>query len=59
MLQLLFSVSEAKQKVFQWKAPTAPGSSTDALFVFVLIAAQHMLVTVLCRVQLKWELALL
>lgn len=35
-----FSFSGAKQRVFQWKAPTAPGSSTDALFVCVLIAAQ-------------------
>lgn len=40
MLKLLFSFSRAKQRVFQWKAPTAPGSSTDGLFVFVLIAAQ-------------------
>lgn len=31
---------KAKQRVFQWKAPTAPGRSTDALFVCVLIAAQ-------------------
>lgn len=40
MLKLLFSFSQAKQRVFQWKAPTAPGNSTDALFVCVLIAAQ-------------------
>ena len=41
MLKLLvWFFSQAKQKVFQWKAPTAPGSSTECLFVNVLTGAQ-------------------
>lgn len=40
MLKLLLVFSQIKQRVFQWKAPTAPGSSTEALFVCVLIVTQ-------------------
>lgn len=51
-----FSFLSNKQRVFQSKAPTAPGSSTEALFVRVLIAAQThaCVVTVLCKVLVKW-----
>lgn len=38
MLKLLFSVfRQTKQRVFQWKAPTALGNSTDALCVCVCV----------------------
>lgn len=40
MLKLLLVFSQIKQRVFQQKAPTAPGSSTEALFVCVLIVTQ-------------------